>query len=213
MTFGSGTANASAWAAAILRQMPPGTQMTISFDTSSLNKLFKKAGELKRNKNRVITAAMRAGMRVTSAVIKQDIPAYTTKAVARMRISNPLAGIRGKSKMKEAKRAIGVLARISKGGRGPVPKGEPEAKVGSNVGMRKRTSADRPRTGRKGIGRGNLHWYLAGTKPRITTTGVYTGQMRKTMVVQKAWGATKSRVLEKMRRNLQAGIKREAAKP
>lgn len=214
MAFGSGTSNASAWVAAMLAHAPPGMQMTINFDTRSLDKLFKKVGELKRNKNRVVTAAMRAGMRITAKVVKQDIPAYTTNAVARRRIANPMAGIRGQSTMKEAKRAIGSLARVSKGGRGPVPRGEPEAKVGSNVGMKKRTSKDRPRRGSVGIGRGNLHWYLAGTKPRFTdTTGVYTGKMRRTMVVQKAWGATRGLVLEKMKRNLAAGIKREAAKP
>lgn len=213
MAFGSGTSNASAWAAAMMAHMPPGTQMTISFEPASLKRLLKKVGKLKRNKNRVVTAAMRAGLRITAKQIKKDLPAYTTRSVARRRMNNPGRGIAGKSKLKEAKKAIGVLARVSKGGRGSVQRGEPEAKTGSNVGMLKRTSADRGRSGSVGMGRGNLHWYLMGTEPRITRTGVYTGKMRRTMVVSRAWAATKSLVIAKMKRNLAAGIKREAAKP
>ena len=210
--FGGSTQNVSAWARAVMAHMPPGTTMTISFDTRSLNKLLKKAASLKRNKNRIVTAAMRAGLRVTAKTIKQDLPAYTTKYIAARRRANPGRSIAGQSKLKEAKRAVGVLSRVSKGGRGPVPKGEVEGKVGSNVGMGKRTSASRP-GGSKGIGRGNLHWYLMGTKPRFTDrTGIYTGKMRTTMVVSRAWGATKGLVLAKMKRNLAAGIKREAAK-
>ena len=211
--LGGSTQNVTAWARAIQAHLPPGVQLTISFDTRSLNKLFKKAGNLKRGKNRLITAAMRAGLRITAKTIKQDLPAYTTKYIAARRRANPGRSIAGQSKLKEAKQAIGALSRVSKGGRGPVPRGEVEGKVGSNVGMRKRTSASRP-GGSKGMGRGNLHWYLMGTKPRFTDkTHIYTGKMRKTMVVSRAWGATQSLVLQKMKRNLAAGIKREAAKP
>ena len=146
--------------------------------------------------------------------IKQDIPAYTTKNVAARRVATGrYRSIRNTSRMREARRAVGVSAKVSKGGRSSVPKGEPGGKVGSNVGMKRRTSADRPRGGRKGMGRGNLHWYLMGTKPRLTKRGVYTGKMRRTMVISRAWGATKSMVLAQMKRNIAAGIKREAAKP
>lgn len=212
--FGGTTQNIIAWAQAMQAHMPPGVQMTISFDTRSLNKLFKKAGDLKRGKNRLITAAMRAGLRITAKAIKQDLPAYSTKRTAARRVATGrYRSVAGASKMKEAKKAIGALSRVSKGGRGPVRPGEVEGKVGSNVGMKKRTSADRP-GGSKGMGRGNLHWYLMGTKPRFTDkTHIYTGKMRRTMVVQRAWGATQSLVLQKMKRHLAAGIKREAAKP
>ena len=213
MAFGSGIANATAWAIATQTHMPPGTVLTIAFDTSSLKRLLKKAAQLQRNKNRVITASMRAGMRVVAKQIKKDLPAYTTRVIARRRMASPGRAIAGQSKLKEAKKAIGTLARISKGGRGPVPAREPEAKVGSNVGLPKRTSADRPRGGRKGMGRGNLHWYLMGTAPRMTQGGVYTGKMRRTMVVSRAWAVTRGLALAKMKRNLAAGIQREAARP
>ena len=215
--FGGGTANVSAWAAAVMAHMPPGTTMEISFDSRSLKRLLKKAGNLKRNKNRIVTAAMRAGLRITAKAIKAELPAYSSRATAARRVSTGrYRSIAGSSKMKEAKKAVGALARVSKGGRGPVPRGEPEGKVGSNVGMKKTTSSMRARRpqGNLGIGRGNLHWYLMGTKPRFTDkTRIYTGKMRRTNVISRAWAATNSLVKAKMKRNLKAGIKREAAKP
>ena len=186
------------------------------WDEKQFSKLLKKAGKLKRNKNRIVTAAMRAGLRITAKEIKANLPAYSTKRTAARRVSTGrYRSIAGSSKMKEAKKAVGSLARVSKGGRGPVPRGEPEGKVGSNVGMKRTTSSMRARRrqGNKGIGRGNLHWYLMGTAPRVTGTGIYTGKMRRVTVVQRAWAATNSLVMAKMKRNLAAGIKREAAKP
>lgn len=169
-----------------------------NWDENAFKELYKKLNRLKKGHNRIVAAAMKAGLRITAAEIKKEIPSYKP---------NRGAG----SKLKEAKKAVGLTARLSKGGKSPVPKGQMAGKVGSNVGMKKRTSADRP-GGSKGIGRGNLHWYLAGTALRYHKSGHGTGLMRRTGIVQRAWGATQSLVLEKMKRNLAAGIMREAAK-
>jgi len=213
MAFGTGTSNAAAWVKAVQAYSPPGTSVQISWDIRSLKRLLKKVAKLKRRKNRIVSSALKSGLRIVAKAIKQEIPAYTPKALATRRRNNPGRSIARISKMKEAKRAVGVRSGVSKGMRNPVPKGEIFGKVGSNVGMKKRTSRDRPSGGRVGIGRGNLHWYLIGTQPRFTTTGVYTGRMRHPIVISRAWAATRSLALAQLKRNLAAGIQREVNKP
>ena len=195
-TRGGGTAARTAARTPTVTVSAP--TVVANWDENAFKKLYKKLNRLKKGHNRLVATAMKAGLRITARAIKTEIPAY-----------KPSRG--AGSKLKEAKKAVGLTARLSKGGRSPVPKGQMAGKVGSNVGMKKRTSADRP-GGSKGIGRGNLHWYLVGTAPRYHKSGHYTGLMRRTGIVQRAWGATQSLVMEKMKRNLAAGIMREAAK-
>lgn len=154
------------------------------FDQARLKKTIKRLDGLGKKKNKILRPAVKAGMTRLSREIRKGIPAYSPSRNSKAYEKNDKG--RRKSRLWEAKAFVGSSARVAKRG---INKGGIEGKAGSGVGKKRARSQDRAKTrrGRKGrgIGAGNLHWYLAGTKPRYTRTGVYTGQMRKPRLVQR----------------------------
>ena len=178
------------------------TQSGISFQWDKL-KLEATLGQLEKfgkKKNRVLVPAVRAGATVVARDIKKGIPSYSPHRRSQSVHKTPSG--RRRSRLWEAKAAVGTRAGVQKRSDGDVPVGSIFGKAGSNVGKPKMTSHQRKqyRRGFKGvgIGRGNLHWYLTGTKRRYTRTGVYTGFMRNTGVINRAEVTSRSRAQRAM---------------
>ena len=178
-----------------------------NWDRYRLRKLMKKLETFGKSRNKVLIPAVRAGMAVVSREIRKSIPAYMPKR--RSRSHHTTDSGRRRSRLWEAKKAVGVTSRLVRSGSN---KGGVHGKAGSNVGKPKMTSVARAKTraGFKGvgIGRGNLHWYLAGTADRRTRTGIRTGRMRRPRIVQRAASDAEARVEAAVRKRIKVGIKR-----
>jgi len=169
---------------------------------------MKKLEKFEKSRNRVLIPAVKAGVTVYARQIRKDMPAYMPRRRPRAQTETTASG-RRRSRLWEAKKAVGASSRLVRNG---MNKGGVHGKAGSGVGKPKRNSGSRPypRPGRKGrgIGLGNLHWYLIGTKPRHTSTGIYTGRMRRPKVVQRATSMVQSQSEAAVRKRIKVGMKR-----
>lgn len=186
------------------------------FGLSGEKELLKKMDRLsKAVNNKIGKKAVTEGVKLMAKAIKKEIP----------------------STQKSARKAIGYsFKRPRTGGY----KNVIFAKAGAGAGMKKekrrKVEAQRRfnRKGkRKGVGIGvsNVHWLLAGTDKRYTGTKrvgahrrgnkrrvdtgkkkKYTGQMRKSGIVQRAERNAKSAVAAVIKGQVIAGINREMAK-
>lgn len=155
--------------------------------------LLRKLERLKpRRQNALLRQSVLAGMRIAAKAIKQQVP----------------------SAWKEGRKAIGAKAQKES------TTGQLFGKVGVSVGMKKskaeKIKAKAKARGKKpgvGLAISNFHWFVAGTEKRYqTTTGRYTGKMRKTPIVRDGWNKSKSAVRTAMIANLRKGLEKEAAK-
>jgi len=165
---------------------------------------------------KIIKKAMKSGAKIVAMAIKRELP----------------------NSWKGAKRTIGFSS--TRIGRGKF-KGVSFAKAGAGVGMKKKRrmaaaakSKLKGRGNRKGVGIGvsNIMWFMKGTDPRYTGTkrvgahrrGVknrrvdtggikrYTGRLKKSGIVQRAYRASKGPAKSVIAGELIAGIMREAKK-
>ena len=177
-----------------------GSAIEFQWDKLKLEATLGQLEKFGKKKNRVLVPAVRAGAAAVAKDIRKGIPAYAPRRRSQSVHRTPSG--RRRSRLWEAKAAVGVRAGVQKRSDGDVPVGSIFGKAGSNVGKPKMTSYQRKqyRKGFKGvgIGRGNLHWYLAGTKRRYTRTGVYTGSMRRPSVVNRAEVTSRSRAQRAM---------------
>ncbi len=178
------------------------------FDQARLKKTLDRVAKLGKKKNKVLKPAVKAGMTRLSREIRKGIPAYQPNR--RSQSDHRTDSGRRRSRLWEAKAAVGSTAKVAV--KGP-HKGGIEGKAGASVGKPKTTSAQRKkkRAGFKGrgIGLGNLHWYLAGTKKRYTRTGIYTGRMRKPRLVQRVkaqYGPLATMIIDQ---KITTGLKKE----
>lgn len=187
--------------------------MTFGMQLFGEVQLIRKMDQLKtRVQKKLARQSVLAAARVVAKAIKKEIP----------------------SAWKEGRKSIGSSAKDDK------TTGVVMGKAGVGVGMKKGKRAKinaklKPRGKRKGVGLGvnNFHWFLMGTDDRHTGTkkgtktinGVktvtqkatgnakkFTGRMKKTPIVQRAWASSKGAAKKTMIANLRAGIEREAAK-
>jgi len=185
-------------------------RVVYEFDKVRLKKLMKRVEALGKKKNKVLKPAVKAGVVRLAKEIRKRIPAYPPNRKSKAYVIKK--GERRRSRLWEAKKAVGSSAKVSKSAKN---RGGIEGKAGSGVGKPRARSVDRPRQprdfGRKGVGMGagNLHWYLAGTRPRRTRTGVFTGRMRKPRLVQRVeaqYGQLAQLIVEQ---KIRSGLKKE----
>lgn len=172
---------------------------------------------LQRLKDRVqkklIRNAMTAGLRIVAKAIKKELP----------------------SKWKAGRKGIGQSVKNDK-------TGVVVGKAGVGAGIKRKRSAKITaeakfnRSGKKkgvGLGVANIHWFLMGTENRYTgaksgTTSVngirtktmratgnarqFTGRLKKTPIVQRAFRSSKREAVKVIQANIKAAIDRELAK-
>lgn len=95
-------------------------------------------------------------------------------------------------------------------------KGEVTAKVGGAVGKARKYAGRRPAgSGRPGVGISgqNIHWYLAGTEPRVQkTTRRPTGKMPKVTAVPFGYAKSKAQAMVAARKKMRERIIKLAKK-
>jgi hypothetical protein len=174
--------------------------ITYAWDKAKLEKTLLQLEQFGKKKNRVLVPAARAGAVVFTREIRKGLPAYKPRRAPRG----------GGRRMKEAKSAVGTKAGIEKRHDGIVKKGQVFAKAGAGVGKKQERIGDRQERDRPGVGLGpgSLHLYLAGTKPRYTRTGVYTGRMRRPMLVPSVQATHRNRSLRATLVRAKKGLKK-----